>query len=376
MWSALDQSWMKEALKRAAEGLYTTTPNPRVGCVLVQGETLVGAGFHRRAGEPHAEVHALAEAGSRARGATAYVTLEPCCHHGRTGPCTEALIEAGVKTVIVASEDPNPKVAGQGLARLRAAGIDVRCGLFAAEAEHLNRGFFQRMRTGRPWVTAKMALSADGRVALKNGESQWISDEACRADGHHFRAQSCAVLTGLGTFERDQPLLTVRAVQTSRPPSRLLLDPWLRANPDAPFFQHEGACVAYWDGLPDLAKASMDRLIARGARLFPVSGDSATPDGRRLCLTHLLGVLAEAGMNELLLESGPGLASEFERQGLIDEWLIYWAPVFLGSGLGPLSHLEGAWTRPAEAPRWSIFESASVGQGLRIRLRRPRTDTL
>lgn len=376
MWSAEDQRWMQEALDLAEQGLYTTSPNPRVGCVIVQAGELVGAGFHRRAGEPHAEVHALAEAGSRARGATAYVTLEPCCHQGRTGPCTHALLAAGVRTVVAAVEDPNPSVAGQGLSQLRAAGVEVRCGLFAARAEALNQGFFQRMRLGRPWLRAKAATSADGRVALMNGQSQWISDAASRADGHHFRAQSCGVVTGLGTFVRDQPLLTVRAVETSRQPTRLLLDPWLRADPDAPFFAQSGACVAHWEGLPLAAMASAERLCARGVELLPVPADLQTPDGRRLDLRQLLSALGARGMNELLLEAGPGLTSAFARADLIDEWLVYWAPVFLGPGVGPLDGSLGPYSRPADAPRWRLLESVPLGQGLRIRLGRPQTDTL
>jgi len=376
MWSADDQRWMQEALALAEQGLYTTSPNPRVGCVLVSDAGVVGRGFHRRAGEPHAEVLALAEAGDRARGATAYVTLEPCCHQGRTGPCTEALMAAGVRTVIAATEDPNPLVAGQGLERLRAAGLEVRCGLLAEPARALNRGFFQRFLLGRPWVRAKTATSADGRIALDNGESQWISDAQCRADGHHFRAQSCGVMTGLGTFLRDAPLLTVREVETRRPPARILLDPWLRADPDAPFFTHAGAWVAYWDQLPLAAQGSAERLASRGAQLLAVAADPLTPDGRRLDLPALLRALGAAGFNEILLEAGPGLTTAFADAGLIDEWLIYWAPVFLGSGLGPLQGLAQALQRPADAERWQLMEALPMGQGLRIRLQRPRTDTL
>ncbi|MEY2776087.1 MAG: Riboflavin biosynthesis protein RibD [Pseudomonadota bacterium] len=376
MWTNEDEGFMREALGLAEQGLYTTSPNPRVGCVLVSNGVVVGRGFHRRAGEAHAEVHALAEAGDRARGATAYVTLEPCCHHGRTGPCTQALVDAGVRAVVAATEDPNPLVAGQGLERLRAAGIEVRCGLLREDAIALNRGFFHRFRKGRPWVRAKTASSADGRIALPNGQSQWISDAECRADGHHFRAQSCAVLTGLGTFERDAPLLTVRAVQTTRPPARILLDPWLRADPDAPFFAHPGAWVAHWDGLPAAARAAQDRLLARGVRMLPVPSDPLTPDGRRLDLSALLSALAQAGMNEILLEAGPGLSSAFAQADLIDEWLIYWAPIFLGEGPGPLLAAQPPLERPADAPRWRLLDAQALGEGVRIRLLHPQTDTL
>ncbi|MGA1336603.1 MAG: bifunctional diaminohydroxyphosphoribosylaminopyrimidine deaminase/5-amino-6-(5-phosphoribosylamino)uracil reductase RibD, partial [Burkholderiaceae bacterium] len=215
MFNDQDVSYMRQALELAERGLFTTTPNPRVGCVIVREQQVVGQGWHVRAGEPHAEVHALAEAGEAARGATAYITLEPCSHTGRTGPCSQALIQAGVASVVAAMEDPNPQVSGQGLAQLRAAGIEVRCGLLADEAAALNVGFVARMKRGRAWVRAKSAISLDGYIALPNGQSQWLTDAASRADGHAWRARACAVITGIGTFLKDRPLLTVREVMTS-----------------------------------------------------------------------------------------------------------------------------------------------------------------
>ena len=219
---------MAQALRLAERGLYGTSPNPRVGCVLVAGDRLVGSGWHRRAGEPHAEVHALREAGEAARGATAYVTLEPCSHHGRTPPCAEALVEAGVARVVVAVQDPNPQVAGEGIEKLRAAGIVVESGLMEAEARELNTGFFARMTRGTPWLRSKIAMSLDGRTALANGASQWITGEAARRDVQHWRARSCAVLTGIDTVLADDPQLNVRDIETERQPLRVVLDSRLR----------------------------------------------------------------------------------------------------------------------------------------------------
>ncbi|MGA1302017.1 MAG: bifunctional diaminohydroxyphosphoribosylaminopyrimidine deaminase/5-amino-6-(5-phosphoribosylamino)uracil reductase RibD, partial [Burkholderiaceae bacterium] len=243
MFDAADMGHMQQALALAEKGLWTTTPNPRVGCVLVREGQVVGEGWHAKAGGPHAEVVALEQAAERARGATAFITLEPCAHIGRTGPCTEALIRAGVSMVVVATEDPNPRVSGRGLARLREAGLGVRVGLLSEQAQALNAGFFKRMRTGLPWIRIKSAASLDGRTALANGQSKWITDAACRADGHAWRARSCAVLTGAGTFAQDEPLLNVREVHTDRQPLRVLLDGRFVADPDAPFFRLPGAVL-------------------------------------------------------------------------------------------------------------------------------------
>ena len=228
MLSAGDSVWMAQALHLAERGCYTTSPNPRVGCVLVKDGKLLAEGWHERAGEPHAEVHALRVAGAAAKGATAFITLEPCSHHGRTPPCADALIAAGVTRVVIAMQDPNPQVAGQGLARLRAAGIEAECGLMEASARELNIGFVTRMTHGMPWVRSKIAMSLDGRTALNNGVSQWITGAAARRDGHHWRARSCAVLTGIGTVLADDAQLTVREVETTRQPLRVVLDSALR----------------------------------------------------------------------------------------------------------------------------------------------------
>jgi diaminohydroxyphosphoribosylaminopyrimidine deaminase/5-amino-6-(5-phosphoribosylamino)uracil reductase len=224
MFTSADHTFMARALQLAQRGLYTTTPNPRVGCVVVRDGQVVGEGWHERAGEPHAEVLALRAAADRARGATVYVSLEPCSHHGRTPPCADALIAAGVARVVAAMQDPNPVVAGDGLQRLRAAGIETRDGLLQDEAHELNIGFVSRMQRGRPWLRVKVAASLDGRTALRNGASQWITGEQARRDGHRFRARSCAVMIGIGTLLADDPRLTVRHVQTSRQPLRVVVD--------------------------------------------------------------------------------------------------------------------------------------------------------
>jgi diaminohydroxyphosphoribosylaminopyrimidine deaminase/5-amino-6-(5-phosphoribosylamino)uracil reductase len=375
MYSSPDIAWMRQALALARDGLYTTTPNPRVGCLIVREGRVVGQGAHLRAGEPHAEVYALREAREQARGATAYITLEPCNHIGRTGPCTQALVQAGIASVVVAMEDPNPRVSGQGLSRLRAAGIDVRCGLLAEEARMLNPGFISRMTRGRPWVRVKLASSLDGRVALASGASQWITDAQARDDGHHWRAQACVVATGMGTFLKDQPRLTVRAVETSRPPARLLLDPSLAADPDAPFFSLPQAWVA--TSLPPQAVASSatgQRLLARGVAFLhtkraPVRSGEQPHRRPGLDLEDLLHQLALREVNELHLEAGPRLVGQFLSAGLADELLVYMAPVLLGEGLPLAFGIDGLAT-PNDAPRWKLHEAVAVGDGLRLRLLR------
>ena len=260
--TADDYRWMARALELAERGLFTTTPNPRVGCVIVQDCEMVGEGWHHRAGEPHAEVHALAMAGERARGASAYVTLEPCSHHGRTPPCAEALIKAGVARVVAAMEDPNPLVAGRGLALLRDAGIDVVSGVQEGEARELNIGFVSRMIRGRPWLRLKAAATLDGKTALDNGVSQWITGDDARRDAHRWRARSCAVLTGIGTVRDDDPQLNVRAIPTERQPLRIVVDARLETPLNAKLL--DGGPVLIAGAIDDAERVAA--LSRRGAR--------------------------------------------------------------------------------------------------------------
>ncbi len=377
MFNEQDVSHMRQALALAERGLFTTTPNPRVGCVIVREHQVVGQGWHVRAGEPHAEVHALAEAGEQARGATAYITLEPCSHSGRTGPCSQALIQAGVASVVAAMEDPNPLVSGQGLAQLRDAGIEVRCGLLADEAAALNVGFVARMKRGRAWVRAKSAISIDGYIALPNGQSQWLTDAASRADGHAWRARACAVITGIGTFLKDRPLLTVREVMTSRQPLRVVIDARLQAEADMPFF-HDPApalvvCTVDPDGPEHRQRA--DHLRRLGVEVIRLPSACGEP-GRPMALTALVDLLTERGMNELHLEAGSRMTGAFLQAGLLDEWLIYQAPIFLGAGMPmaePLTALLGRQdplVEPSKAPRWRRLDAAPIGDSLRFRLLR------
>jgi diaminohydroxyphosphoribosylaminopyrimidine deaminase / 5-amino-6-(5-phosphoribosylamino)uracil reductase len=377
MFNEQDVSHMRQALALAERGLFTTTPNPRVGCVIVREHQVVGQGWHVRAGEPHAEVHALAEAGEQARGATAYITLEPCSHSGRTGPCSQALIQAGVASVVAAMEDPNPLVSGQGLAQLRDAGIEVRCGLLADEAAALNVGFVARMKRGRAWVRAKSAISIDGYIALPNGQSQWLTDAASRADGHAWRARACAVITGIGTFLKDRPLLTVREVMTSRQPLRVVIDARLQAEADMPFF-HDPApalvvCTIDPDGPEHRQRA--DHLRRLGVEVIRLPSACGEP-GRPVALTALVDLLTERGMNELHLEAGSRMTGAFLQAGLLDEWLIYQAPIFLGAGMPmaePLTALLGRQdplVEPSQAPRWRRLDAAPIGDSLRFRLLR------
>ena len=349
-----DIRYMAQALRLARLGLNTTTPNPRVGCVLVRDGQVIAEGWHQRAGEAHAEADALKRAGESARGATAYVTLEPCSHHGRTPPCADALIAAGVARVVCASEDPNPQVSGKGIARLQDAGIAVRSGVLASEAIELNAGFFSRMQRGRPRVVCKMAISLDGRTAMASGESKWITGDAARADVQRLRARSCAVVTGAGTVLADDPRLDVR--EASRQPLRVVVDSALRTPAVARVLSQPGAALLAYVTDPDVKAVA---LQAAGAMLMHLPGE----DGR-VDLHALLAALAERGCNEVLLESGATLAGAFAQAGLIDEYKFYMAPVLLGSSARPL--LELPFTQMAERMALRITAIEAVGDDWRI----------
>lgn len=362
--NASDHAWMAHALRLARKGLYSTHPNPRVGCVVVADGELVGEGWHVRAGEPHAEVHALRQAGDRARGATAYVTLEPCSHHGRTPPCAEALVEAGVARVVAAMQDPNPQVAGRGLERLRSVGIEVDSGVLEAEARELNHGFIKRMERGLPYVRAKLAMSLDGRTAMASGESQWITGPAARAEVQRLRARSSVVLTGADTVLMDSARLTVRAAELGlddemtslallRSPLRVLIDGRLRVPLDASFFQAGPALVV------SSANGRFEDYRASGHELLTL----ASPDGR-VDLRGLLRELASRGVNEVLLESGPRLAGAFAALGLVDEYQIFVAAKFLGSTARPL--LDLPLDRMSEARDLRIVDIRAVGDDWKI----------
>ncbi|WP_407276218.1 bifunctional diaminohydroxyphosphoribosylaminopyrimidine deaminase/5-amino-6-(5-phosphoribosylamino)uracil reductase RibD [Halothiobacillus sp. DCM-1] len=367
--TAIDQQWMDEALVLAARGLTTTQPNPRVGCVLVRDGSVVGRGFHARAGQPHAEVLALAEAGERARGATAYVTLEPCAHHGRTPPCAPQLATAGVVRVVSAMEDPDPRVAGRGHALLRAAGVEVTTGVRAEAARALNPGFLSRVERGRPWVTLKIAQSLDGRTALANGDSQWITGEAARRDVQFLRARHAAVLTGIDTVLRDDARLNVRLSAEElgiegavRQPVRIVLDSGLRLSPFAPLFDVSGAVWLYTQAAEPSPRAA--ELQARGAELLP----APYQPGRGLDLPHILQDLARRGINEVLVEAGGKLSGAFLAAGLVDELILYQAPILLGPDAQPAAALPTC-TALAQVARWHWLESVPVGADLRHTLR-------
>lgn len=365
-------TFMHQALGLAAQALFLSNPNPRVGCVLVAPDgRVIGQGFTQQAGGPHAEVMALrdaAAAGEDTRGATAYVTLEPCAHQGRTGPCCDALVAAGVARVVASIADPNPLVGGRGFARLRAAGVDVEVGPGAAESRELNIGFFSRMVRGTPWVRLKVAASLDGTTALANGASQWITSPAARADGHAWRARACAVLTGIGTVLHDNPRLDVREVSTPRQPQAVVLDSRLQTPPDAQLFIATRACSIYAAGHFDANfYARKAALQARGATVESMPG----ADGR-VDLPAVLRDLGQRGTNELHVEAGQQLNGALLRAGLVDELLVYLAPKLLGAGLGmanigPLQSL-------AEAQALEFTDVQHVGPDLRVLARPPGRD--
>lgn len=382
--SGFDHECMAEALRLARKGLYTTDPNPRVGCVIADGTQISGRGWHAAAGGPHAEIAALQDAALRRpaaplRGQTAYVTLEPCSHHGRTPPCADALVAAGIARVVIACADPNPRVNGGGVARLRAAGVEVQSGLMAAAAAALNCGFLMRMQAGRPWVRVKSAISLDGRTALRNGESRWISSEQSRRDVQHWRARSSAILTGIGTVLADDPRLDARLEDSAEAatetaveaaveaavegnvlqPLRVVADSRWRTPPASRILQDPTRTLLAGDRDQPVPAA----LQALGARCLPLPARSGRVD-----LEALLRALAELEINEVQVEAGARLCGALLGAGLVDEWLVYQAPVLLGDG-GPGLAALGPLESMAERTHLEVLETTHFGDDLRIRLK-------
>jgi diaminohydroxyphosphoribosylaminopyrimidine deaminase/5-amino-6-(5-phosphoribosylamino)uracil reductase len=359
MYSESDHTFMLRALELAQRAAFHATPNPRVGCVIVRDGRILGEGWTQPPGSNHAEIEALLDArsnGHDVRGATVYVTLEPCSHFGRTPPCSTALSEAHVARVIAAVEDPNPLVSGKGLDMLRANGVDVRCGLLEQEAADVNVGFFSRMSRGRPWVRLKIAASLDGKTALDNGVSQWITSEAARRDGHAWRARACAVLTGIGTVRADDPQLDVRLVETSRQPMRVLVDSRLEADPEARIFQGDGSVlVACAIDDPERER----RLADKGAEVIRLPNAAGKVD-----LPALVKRLGERGVNEVHVEAGFKLNGSLVRAGVVDELLVYLAPMLIGEAQG-MVHLP-ALSDLAHAQRLVFREVTQVGEDVRI----------
>jgi diaminohydroxyphosphoribosylaminopyrimidine deaminase/5-amino-6-(5-phosphoribosylamino)uracil reductase len=357
VFSPADHAFMARALRLAERGMNTTMPNPRVGCVIVRDGNIVGEGRHERAGEPHAEAHALRQAGDAARGADVYVTLEPCSHHGRTPPCAQALIDARVSRVVAAMADPNPKVSGGGLRLLQASGIAAVSGLMETQARQLNPGFIMRMTRGRPWLTLKVAASLDGGTALANGASQWITGPEARSDVQRQRARSCAILTGIGTVLADDPQMTVRELEIGRQPLRMVVDSHLRIPLNARILQGGNTMIVCIEG--DGEKKAQLRAMDVTLLELPES------DGV-VCLATLMRALAEREINEVLVEAGAILNGALLRSGLVDELLLYYAPALLGGdalGMFALPPL----TEMAQRIDLDILGIDRVGQDIRVR---------
>jgi diaminohydroxyphosphoribosylaminopyrimidine deaminase/5-amino-6-(5-phosphoribosylamino)uracil reductase len=353
-----DTDGMRLALEWAARGLYSTSPNPHIGCVIVRDGQVIGAGVTQAAGSDHAEIQALKDARARGhdvRGATAYVTLEPCNHFGRTPPCSDALVRAGLGRVVAAMEDPNPLVAGQGMAKLAAAGIAVSSGLLAEQAYELNIGFFSRMRRGLPWVRMKSAASLDGMTALHNNQSQWITGPEARADGHAWRARACAILTGIGTVRADDPQLTVRGVETPRQPIRIVVDSRLDIDPGARVLAGGGTWIAAAVANPDKEAA----LRAAGAEIIMLPNPAGKVD-----LPELMRELGRRQINELHVEAGGKLNGSLLREGCVDELLVYLAPTLLGDAQGMFAL--PALTSLDQQLRLKFHEVQQIGADLRI----------
>lgn len=358
MFSAADHAFMSHALQLAEKGLYSTTPNPRVGCVIVQNEHIIASGWHEKAGQPHAEIHALKMAGEAARGATAYVTLEPCSHYGLTPPCANNLIEAGIVKVNMAMEDPNPLVAGHGRRLLQQTGITVATGLLEAQAQALNIGFVSRMTRKKPWVRIKIAASLDGKTALRNGTSQWITGKAARIDGHRWRARSCAIMTGIGTIKSDNPQLTVRHIETTRQPKKIVLDSQLSIPLSASLLQDESTIIFTANHHNQEKISQLTRL---GVQVIPLPANDGKVDLRKM-LTLLA---TDFAMNEILVEAGSNLNGALLNANLVDEIILYLAPHLLGDnaqGIFRLSELVDL-----KQKKTLIFEDIrTVGQDIRI----------
>lgn len=353
---------MARCVALARRGWFTTKPNPRVGCAVVRDGEIVGEGWHERAGEAHAEVRALERAGARAAGSTVYVTLEPCSHHGRTGPCVAALIEAGVSRVVCAQLDPNPKERGRGLAALQSAGIATEVGLLAGAAQALNRGFESRMNRGRPRITSKVAASIDGRTALADGRSQWITGPEARADTHLFRAAAGAVVTGVGTVVVDDPRLDPRPeLEGWEPPIRVILDSQLRTPPGARIFTTGGEIWVLTTATDSQRRIALEE---RGARVLQLG------DGTRLSLPAVADWLAQLEVNDVWVEAGPTLNGALLEADLVDEWMIYVAPKVLGAGAQELWSM--AVGSMDEAPQLAFADARMVGVDLRLRMTKAR----
>lgn len=354
-----DEDWMRHAIALGARGLGRVWPNPAVGCVLVNGDRVVGRGWTAPGGRPHAEVLALAQAGAAARGATAHVSLEPCSHHGQTGPCAEALIAAGVARVVAACEDPDPRVAGAGLARLRAAGVAVASGIGAAQAQAVHEGFFRRVRQGRPMLTLKLALTLDGKIATEAGESRWITGPEARARVHLMRARHDAVMVGAGTARADDPELTVRGLGLAAQPVRVVVSSRLGLSPDGALGRSAGE-VPVWllhgAGAPASARATWE---ARGARLIEVP----VAPGGGVGLAAALAALGAAGLTRVLCEGGGVLAAGLLQSGLVDRLAIFSAGLMLGAEARPGIGALGV-TALALAPRWHPVEQERLGRDL------------
>lgn len=368
MYTAVDHQFMSEALAQAQNALYLSNPNPRVGCVIVKEGQVIGRGFTQKVGGSHAEVQALADARAQGYdpvGATIYVTLEPCSHTGRTPPCVDALIAAKPAVVMVAMTDPNPLVSGKGIERLRAAGIDVRCGLLESEAKAINLGFISRMTRGLPWVRLKIAASLDGKTALSNGQSQWITGPLARADGHHWRAQACAILTGVGTIKEDDPALNVRDVPTERQPWRIIVDSQLETPLHAKILNHldQSGVILVCASLESAhAQEKAKAFEGLGVQVIAMANQNGKVD-----LPQLFAYLAQqCHMNEIHVEAGFKLNGSLLREDCVDELLLYYAPFFMGEGIGmanisPLAQLN-------QRQNWQIFDHSLLGQDLRLRL--------
>jgi diaminohydroxyphosphoribosylaminopyrimidine deaminase / 5-amino-6-(5-phosphoribosylamino)uracil reductase len=368
MYSAVDHQFMSEALAEAQKAIYLSNPNPRVGCVIVKGGEVIGRGFTQKVGEAHAEVQALADAQLKGKdpiGSTVYVTLEPCNHTGKTPPCVDALIAAKPAKVIVAMGDPNPLVGGKGLERIKVAGIDVQCGLLEAEAQALNRGFISRMTKGLPWVRMKIAASLDGKTALPDGKSQWITGPLARADGHHWRAQACAIVTGVGTVKEDDPSLNVRDVVTQRQPCRIIIDSRLETPSSAKILKHldRSPVLIICADLDSPERREKARTFTeRGIEVVVMASASGKVD-----LPKLFSYLAkEREMNEIHVEAGFKLNGSMLRENCVDELLLYYAPFFMGEGIG-MANIPSLATLDAPK-RWKVIDQSLFESDLRFRL--------